>query len=71
MDALASLTDVFGVHIDAQSPFLRAVAALLLFFGAVSVAAPFVSLIRVLLSLFVLPGQSVRACSSRYHLLVL
>jgi 17beta-estradiol 17-dehydrogenase / very-long-chain 3-oxoacyl-CoA reductase len=60
MDALANLTDSVGVHVDAKSPAVRAIATLLLVIGAIAVSRPFLSFVRVLLSLFVLPGQSVR-----------
>ncbi|KAF2662433.1 estradiol 17-beta-dehydrogenase 12-B [Lophiostoma macrostomum CBS 122681] len=58
MEALASLPDALGIHIDAPSPLLRAATVLLLLIGAASASRPFLSLVRVLLSLFVLPGQS-------------
>jgi 17beta-estradiol 17-dehydrogenase / very-long-chain 3-oxoacyl-CoA reductase len=59
MDAFADFTDSIGIHIDAKSPAVRAAATLLLLAGVVTVTRPFLSLARVLLSLFVLPGKSV------------
>lgn len=67
MEAIANLPDNLGVHIEASSPTLRAGTALLLLVGAAFVAKPFLSLIRVLLSLFVLPGQSVCGLTNRVH----
>lgn len=61
MDALANVWDAFGIHIDAKSNIVRAAASLLLLAGVASVVKPFASLVQVLLSLFVLPGQSVRS----------
>lgn len=58
MAAIADFTDSVGIHIDAKSPAVRAVAALLLLAGVVSVTRPILSFVRVILSLFVLPGQS-------------
>ena len=69
MDALANVTESFGVHIDAQSAPIRAAAAILLLAGAISISRPFLSLLRVLLSLFVLPGQSVRTHALVYDCL--
>lgn len=59
MDYLRNLTDSFGVHIEAKSAILRSAATLLILTGIVSVAKPILSFVRVLLSLFILPGQSV------------
>lgn len=59
MDALTNLSDLIGFRINAKSPVLQVAAPLLLLVGAISVSRPFLSLVRVLLSLFVLPGQSV------------
>lgn len=59
MDALQKLYSFFGVHIDSPSALVRNVVPLLVFAGVVSIAKPFLSFARVLLSLFVLPGESV------------
>ncbi|PSN69174.1 NAD(P)-binding protein [Corynespora cassiicola Philippines] len=58
MDVLAKATDSLGVHINADSNITQAVVYGLLLAGIASVAAPLISTVRVLLSLFVLPGQS-------------
>ncbi|KAF2275689.1 NAD(P)-binding protein [Westerdykella ornata] len=55
---IRNVTDSFGVHIEASSPVLRFAATLLIFAGIVSVTKPLLSLARVLVSLFILPGQS-------------
>jgi 17beta-estradiol 17-dehydrogenase / very-long-chain 3-oxoacyl-CoA reductase len=56
MDALFG---ALGVRIDAPNALVQAALYALLLVGAVSFAAPIVSTVRVLLSLFVLPGKSV------------
>ncbi|KAF2796680.1 NAD(P)-binding protein [Melanomma pulvis-pyrius CBS 109.77] len=58
MDAISRLTDSFGVHINAESPFVQAAVYSLLLAGIFTVALPVFSTVRVLLSLFVLPGES-------------
>lgn len=57
----------FGVRIEANNSLVQAAFSAFLLVGIVSFAAPVVSTIRVLLSLFVLPGKAVCApqCPSR------
>jgi 17beta-estradiol 17-dehydrogenase / very-long-chain 3-oxoacyl-CoA reductase len=59
MESLSNVIDSFGVHIDAKSQVVRTTVSLLVIAGVISFIRPFISLVRVLLSLFVLPGQSV------------
>jgi 17beta-estradiol 17-dehydrogenase / very-long-chain 3-oxoacyl-CoA reductase len=56
MDALFG---ALGVRIDASNSLVQAAVYAFLLVGVASFAAPIVSTIRVLLSLFVLPGKSV------------
>jgi 17beta-estradiol 17-dehydrogenase / very-long-chain 3-oxoacyl-CoA reductase len=56
---MASITEAFGVRIDASNSLLQAAIYGFLFVGVAAFAAPVISTIRVLLSLFVLPGKSV------------
>lgn len=56
---MAAITDMFGVHIDAENSFVQAAVYGFLFVGIASFAAPVFSAVRLLLSLFVLPGKSV------------
>ena len=56
---MASIMEPLGIHIDANNSFLQAAVYGFLLVGIASFAAPVVSTIRVLLSLFVLPGKSV------------
>lgn len=57
---MASPADLFGVHITADNSFVQAAVYGFLLVGIASFAAPVISTVRVLLSLFVLPGKSVR-----------
>jgi 17beta-estradiol 17-dehydrogenase / very-long-chain 3-oxoacyl-CoA reductase len=57
---MASITEALGVHINADNALIQAAVYGFLLVGIAAFAAPIVSTIRVLLSLFVLPGQSVR-----------
>jgi len=54
------LADAFGVHINADSAVAQATVYSLLFIGIATIAFPIFSTLRVLLSLFVIPGESVR-----------
>jgi len=65
MDAIDRATDAFGVHLDAQSAAVKAGLVLLLSVGAFTLVKPFFGFVRLLCSLFVLPGQSVRSPHSR------
>jgi 17beta-estradiol 17-dehydrogenase / very-long-chain 3-oxoacyl-CoA reductase len=56
---MAGILEPFGVHIDASNSFVQAAVYGFLLVGIASFAAPIVSTVRVLLSLFVLPGKSV------------
>ena len=56
MDALFG---PLGLRIDASNSLVQAAAYAFLLVGVASFAAPVISTIRVLLSLFVLPGKSV------------
>ncbi|KAF2748682.1 NAD(P)-binding protein [Sporormia fimetaria CBS 119925] len=58
MDVFAGVLDFFGVHVDTKYPTLRLLTSALVVAGIFSVARPLFSFVRVLLSLFVLPGQS-------------
>ncbi|ORY09543.1 3-ketoacyl-CoA reductase [Clohesyomyces aquaticus] len=58
MESLSKLLDSVGVHMDARSPFTQAIVSFLLLAGVYSVSKPFLSYVRLLLSLFVLPGES-------------
>lgn len=51
----------FGVRIEASNSLVQVAFTAFLLVGIVSFAAPVVSTVRVLLSLFVLPGKSVCA----------
>jgi 17beta-estradiol 17-dehydrogenase / very-long-chain 3-oxoacyl-CoA reductase len=57
---MASITEPFGVRIDASNSLIQAAVYGFLLVGIASFAAPIISTIRVLLSLFVLPGKPVR-----------
>jgi hypothetical protein len=57
---MSSITEAFGIRIDASNSFVQAAVYGFLLVGVAAFAAPIVSTIRVLLSLFVLPGKSVR-----------
>jgi hypothetical protein len=57
--AMSSITQMFGVRIDASNSFVQAAVYGFLLAGVAAFAAPVISTIRVLLSLFVLPGKSV------------
>jgi hypothetical protein len=59
MEKLGRFTNSYGVNIYADSSIVQAALYSLLFTGIVAVALPIISTIRVLLSLFVLPGESV------------
>lgn len=61
MGLLASITESFGVRIDATNSLVQAAVYAVLVAGVAAIAAPVISTIRVLLSLFVLPGQPVRS----------
>lgn len=54
-----SLFAPFGVRIEASNSLVQVAFSAFLLVGIVSFAAPLISTIRVLLSLFVLPGKSV------------
>jgi hypothetical protein len=56
---MSNITEAFGVRIDASNSFVQAAIYGFLVVGIAAFAAPIVSTIRVLLSLFVLPGKSV------------
>jgi 17beta-estradiol 17-dehydrogenase / very-long-chain 3-oxoacyl-CoA reductase len=56
---MQSITESFGVRIDASNAFVQAAVYGFLLVGVASFAAPVISTIRVLLSLFVLPGKAV------------
>ncbi len=59
----------FGVRLEASNTLVQAAFSAFLLVGIVSFAAPIISTVRVLLSLFVLPGKSVRAphCRSKIN----
>jgi 17beta-estradiol 17-dehydrogenase / very-long-chain 3-oxoacyl-CoA reductase len=56
---MSSITEAFGVRIDASNSFVQAAVYGFLLVGVAAFAAPVISTIRVLMSLFVLPGKSV------------
>ncbi|KAF2489426.1 NAD(P)-binding protein [Lophium mytilinum] len=56
MDFLSQVTDSLGVHIDAESILGKIVLSTLLCAGLYTISKPVLSFVRVLLSLFVLPG---------------
>lgn len=60
MDSLQKVHDSIGVKIDADSPFTHIALSTLLLVGVYTIIKPFLSYIRALLSLFILPGASVR-----------
>jgi 17beta-estradiol 17-dehydrogenase / very-long-chain 3-oxoacyl-CoA reductase len=60
---MSSNTERFGVHVDASNPIVKAAVYGFLLAGVAAFAAPIISTIRVLLSLFVLPGKSVSQAS--------
>jgi hypothetical protein len=55
----------FGVRIEASNSLVQAAFSAFLLVGIVAFAAPIISTIRVLLSLFVLPGKAV--CAPHYQ----
>lgn len=57
MDPTRQFTDRLGVTVDSNSSYL--LVAILLVAGAYAILVPLVSFIRVLFSLFILPGKSV------------
>lgn len=57
MDPTRQFTDRLGVTVDSKSSYLLVVV--LLVAGTYALAVPIISLIRVLFSLFILPGKSV------------
>jgi hypothetical protein len=61
---MSSIAEMFGVRIDASNSFVQAAIYGFLVVGIAAFAAPVVSTVRVLLSLFVLPGKSVRASTT-------
>ena len=56
-----SLFAPFGVRVEASNSLVQAAFSAFLIVGIVSFAAPIVSTVRVLLSLFILPGKAVCA----------
>jgi len=62
---MASTGELFGVRIDASNSFVQAAVYGFLLVGIASFAAPIISTIRVLLSLFVLPGKSLSTFGPR------
>jgi 17beta-estradiol 17-dehydrogenase / very-long-chain 3-oxoacyl-CoA reductase len=60
---MSSITDSLGFRIDASNSFVQAAIYGFLLVGVAAFAAPIVSTVRVLLSLFVLPGKSVSICT--------
>lgn len=56
---MSSIMGAFGVRIDASNSLVQAAVYGFLLAGIAAFAAPVISTIRVLLSLFVLPGNSV------------
>ncbi|KAF2188578.1 NAD(P)-binding protein [Zopfia rhizophila CBS 207.26] len=58
MDNLSKFTNSLGVHIDTNTPITQAIVSALLLAGIYSISKPFLSYVRLLLSLFVLPGES-------------
>ena len=57
MDPTRQFTDRLGVTVDSKSSYL--LVAVLLVAGAYAILVPIFSFVRVLFSLFVLPGKSV------------
>lgn len=57
MDPTRQFTDRLGVTVDSKSSYL--LVAVLLVAGTYAIAVPIISFIRVLFSLFILPGKSV------------
>ena len=57
MDPTRQFTDRLGVTVDSNSSYL--LVAILLVAGAYAILVPVFSLIRVLFSLFIIPGKSV------------
>jgi hypothetical protein len=64
MEAVDNALAAVGVHFEQTSPIAKAAVAILLSVGAFTLFRPFLSLFRLLSSLFILPGQSV---SSRQY----
>ncbi|KAF2877452.1 hypothetical protein BDV95DRAFT_625336 [Massariosphaeria phaeospora] len=58
METVTKLTDFFGVHIKSDSVITQALVYTLLLAGTVYIGSTVFSTIRVLLSLFVLPGKA-------------
>ena len=56
---MGNITDSLGLRIEANNSFIQAAVYGFLLVGIASFAAPIISTVRVLLSLFVLPGKSV------------
>jgi len=56
---MSSITEAFGVRINADNSLVQAAVYGFLLVGIAAFAAPIISTVRVLLSLFVLPGKSV------------
>jgi 17beta-estradiol 17-dehydrogenase / very-long-chain 3-oxoacyl-CoA reductase len=56
---MSTITETLGVRIEASNSFVQAAVYGFLLVGVAAFAAPVISTIRVLLSLFVLPGKSV------------
>ncbi|KAK3208928.1 hypothetical protein GRF29_69g135262 [Pseudopithomyces chartarum] len=63
MDPTRQFTDRLGVTVDSNSSYL--LVAILLVAGAYAILVPLVSFIRVLFSLFILPGKSVTSYAPR------
>ncbi|OWY57982.1 NAD(P)-binding protein [Alternaria alternata] len=62
---MTAILEPSGVHIDASNSFVQAAVYGFLLVGIASFAAPIVSTVRVLLSLFVLPGKSLSTFGPR------
>ncbi|KAI8931264.1 hypothetical protein NX059_011611 [Plenodomus lindquistii] len=62
---MAGILEPLGVRIDADNTFVQAAVYGFLLVGIASFAAPVISTIRVLLSLFVLPGKSLTTFGPR------
>jgi 17beta-estradiol 17-dehydrogenase / very-long-chain 3-oxoacyl-CoA reductase len=58
MDAIDSVVAALGLQLNEASAVTKATLALVLAIGAFTVVRPFLSLLRLLFSLFILPGQS-------------
>jgi 17beta-estradiol 17-dehydrogenase / very-long-chain 3-oxoacyl-CoA reductase len=71
MDKLGRFTNSYGVNIYADSSIVQAALYSLLLTGIVAVALPIISTVRVLLSLFVLPGESVGLIIAHFFSLAL